>query len=35
MAGQEAVKLLTGCFAPLNSGFFFDGLNCKGYTVKL
>lgn len=35
ITGQEAVKLITHCFTPLNSGFFFDGLQAKGHTVAL
>lgn len=35
LTGQEAIKLLTGCFTPMNNGYFFDGANGKGYQVKL
>jgi hypothetical protein len=35
IAGQEGVKMITQCFSPLNNGYFFDGLHCKGYTITL
>lgn len=35
MIGQEAIKLITGCFTPMNGGFFFDGANGTGYPVRL
>jgi hypothetical protein len=35
ITGQEAVKMITQCFSPLNNGYFFDGLQCKGYTITL
>lgn len=35
LAGQEAIKLITNCFTPMNSGYFFDGAHGTGYQVKL
>jgi hypothetical protein len=27
LTGQEAIKLITGCFCPMNAGYLFDGAN--------
>lgn len=35
MAGQEAIKLITNCFTPMNGGYIFDGANGVGYQLKL
>lgn len=35
VVGQEAIKLITGCFSPANSGYMFDGAQGQGYQVKL
>jgi hypothetical protein len=35
LTGQEAIKIITGCFTPMNSGYFFDGANGAGFKVKL
>ena len=35
VTGQEAIKLITGCFAPGNNGYMFNGAQGIGYAVKL
>ena len=35
VTGQEAIKLITGCFSPANCGYMFDGALGNGYQVKL
>lgn len=35
MTGQESIKLITGCFAPMSGGYIFDGANAVGYQIKL
>lgn len=35
LAGQEAIKLITECFTPMNGGYLFNGALGKGYQVKL
>lgn len=35
VAGQEGIKLITGCFTPVNNGFVLNGMNGVGYNVQL
>jgi hypothetical protein len=35
IAGQEAIKLITGSFTPMDGGYIFDGANGKGFQLKV
>lgn len=35
LAGQEAIKMISGCFAPMNGGYLFDGAHGRGFQVRL
>ena len=35
VTAQESIKLISGCFQPMNSGYLFDGAHGVGYQLKL
>ena len=35
IAGQEAIKLISGCFTPVKQGYVFSGVNGMGFAVGL